>query len=54
MKTTVLLFCAAFLTCTAQQVSAKIWRVNNNSNYDGSSKWGTTLAVSPVSPYLNN
>ena len=50
MKTTVLLFCAAFLACTAQQVSAKIWRVNNNSNYDGSSKWGDNFGGTASKP----
>jgi hypothetical protein len=50
MKTTVLLFCAAFLACTTQQVSAKIWRVNNNSNYDGSSKWGSNFGGTQATP----
>lgn len=43
MKTTVLLLCAAFIACTAQQANAKVWRVNNNSNYDGSTKWGSNF-----------
>ncbi len=42
MKKTQLLFIAAIIIATlfTQQASAKIWRVNNQSNYDGSTLWG--------------
>lgn len=49
MKTTVFLLCAAFI-CTAQLANAKVWRVNNNSNYDGSGKWGSNFGGTQATP----
>ncbi len=42
MKKKQLLFIAlaAVAICLTQQADAKIWRVNNLSNYDGSTLWG--------------
>ncbi len=42
MKKTQLLFIAALIAAVfiTQQASAKIWRVNNRSNYDGANFWG--------------
>jgi len=42
MKKKQLLFIALAVVaiCFTQQVDAKIWRVNNQSNYDGSTLWG--------------
>lgn len=56
MKITLLFVCAAIIACTAQQASAKVWRVNNNSNYDGSTKWGSNFGGTqsyPVFAQLN-
>ena len=52
MKTKQLLFImAAFAVCfIAQQASAKIWRVNNQSNYDGSTLWGDNFGGTPAYP----
>ena len=42
MKQTHLLFAAVLVAALlfTQQASAKIWRVNNKSNYDGANYWG--------------
>src|SRR5450432_1529697 len=52
MKKTQYLFIAAIMaaTCFTQQASAKIWRVNNQSNYDGSTLWGDNFGGTPAYP----
>ena len=52
MKTTQLLFFAALIIATlfTQQASAKIWRVNNKSNYDGATLYGDNLGGTPAYP----
>jgi hypothetical protein len=58
MKKTQLLFITAIVAATffTQQASAKIWRVNNQSNYDGSTLWGDNFggtAAYPVFKQIN-
>ncbi|MEO6813869.1 MAG: hypothetical protein ABI172_08060 [Ginsengibacter sp.] len=52
MKTKQLLFIiTTFAICLiAQQANAKIWRVNNQSNYDGSTKWGNNFGGTAAYP----
>ncbi len=51
MKTRVLLFCTAFIICATQQASAKIWRVNNSSNFDATkSLFGENIGGSATNP----
>ena len=52
MKTKQLLFIiSVFAVCLiAEQASAKIWRVNNKSNYDGSALWGDNFGGTPAYP----
>ena len=52
MKKAHLLFIAvAFIAaCFTQQAQAKIWRVNNKSNYNGSSLWGDNFGGTPAYP----
>ena len=52
MKTKQLLFIAATLAASfiAQQANAKIWRVNNLSNYIVGSKYGENLGGTPTNP----
>ncbi len=55
MKKKQLLFTviAAVAICFTQQVDAKIWRVNNLSNYDGSTLWGDNFGGTPAYPVFN-
>ena len=58
MKKTHYFFIAAIMaaTCFTQKASAKIWRVNNQSNYDGSTLWGDNFggtAAYPVFKQIN-
>ena len=58
MKTKQLLFIAAALTVSfiAQQADAKIWRINNRSNYNGTSLYGDNFggtAAYPVFAQVN-
>ena len=52
MKTNHVLFFAVLITCGlfAQQASAKIWRVNSNSNYNGTSLWGDNFGGTSTYP----
>jgi hypothetical protein len=52
MKKTQLLFIAAMIAAIffSQHASAKIWRVNNQSNYDGSTLWGDNFGGTPAYP----
>lgn len=52
MKKTHLLLIAIILTvtCISQQASAKIWRVNNKSNYNGSTLWGDNFGGTSAYP----
>ena len=52
MKKKQLLFIAlaAVAMCFTQQADAKIWRVNNQSNYDGSALWGDNFGGTPAYP----
>ncbi len=59
MKQTHLLFAAALVAALlfTQQASAKIWRVNNKSNYNGSTLWGDNFGGTPsypVFPQIND
>jgi hypothetical protein len=59
MKKTQLLFAAALIAAffITQSASAKIWRVNNKSNYNGTTLWGDNLGGTPsypVFPQINN
>ncbi len=59
MKTARLFFFAAFIIPIffSQQASAKIWRVNNKSNYNGTTLWGDNFggtASYPVFPQIND
>ena len=55
MKKKQLLFIAlaAVAICFTQQVDAKIWRVNNLSNYDGSTLWGDNFGGTAAYPVFN-
>ena len=52
MKTKQSLFIiAAFaVCCIAQQANARIWRVNNKSNYNGTALWGDNFGGTPAYP----
>ncbi len=59
MKKTQLLCIAVIITAAliSQQASAKIWRVNNKSNYDGINFWGDNLGGTqnyPVFAQINS
>jgi hypothetical protein len=41
---------AIALISLSQQANAKIWRVNNQSNYDGSTKWGDNFGGTAAFP----
>ena len=45
-----LLFATAFTLLFAQQAHAKVWRVNSNSNYNGTSLWGDNFGGSSAYP----
>ena len=55
MKQTHLLFAAALMAALlfTQQASAKIWRVNNKSNYDGATLWGDNFGGTAAYPVFN-
>src|SRR3954449_1764867 len=59
MKTVklLLLFATAFTLLFAHQAHAKVWRVNSNSNYNGTSLWGDNFggtSANPVFKQLSN
>lgn len=51
MKTVQLLLLATLTTLLfSQQANAKVWRVNSNSNYNGSSLWGDNFGGTSANP----
>jgi len=52
MKTTkiLLLFATVFTLLFVQQAYAKVWRVNSNSNYNGTSLWGDNFGGTSAYP----
>jgi hypothetical protein len=55
-KKTILLSAVILLLSVTQQANAKIWRVNNRSNYNGSTLWGDNFggtAAYPVFTQVN-
>jgi hypothetical protein len=48
----ILAFFAVFLFCTFN-TEAKIWRVNNGSNYNGTTQWGSNFGGNPGYPVFN-
>ena len=49
-KKTILLSAVILLLSVTQQVYAKIWRINNRSNYNGSSLWGDNFGGTAAYP----
>src|SRR5690348_10399227 len=45
---------AFFMFLIAQQVQAKVWRVNSNSNYNGTSLWGSDYGGTATNPVFKN
>jgi len=51
MKTVhLLLFATVFAAFSTQQAQAKVWRVNSNSNYNGTSLWGDNFGGTSSNP----
>jgi hypothetical protein len=51
MKTTrLLLFAVLLMLLFAQRAHAKVWRVNTNSNYNGTSLWGDNFGGTSANP----
>lgn len=54
MKKLQLLSTAVFFILFTQQAHAKVWRVNSNSNYNGTSLWGDNFGGTATNPVFKN